>query len=60
MGRKKKEEVFEEVFNEYDEPEITEDDELVMYGPKPEGNEGPIIPQSHGEEESYETGDENI
>lgn len=54
MSKKKelKEEVFEEVFNEYDEPEFTEEQELEMYGEKPE--DAALIPQSHGVEEDYE------
>lgn len=51
-------EEFEEVFNEYDEPVLTEEQELEMYGEKPEV--GPTVPQSHSEEEAYETGDTNI
>lgn len=51
-------EVFQEEFNEYDEPEFSEEDEISMYGPKPE--DAPLIPQTHGEEEAYETGDTNI
>lgn len=64
MAKKKKETKIEEVkedevvFNDYDEPEFTEEQELEMYGPKPET--APTIPQSHGEDEAYEIGDTNI
>ena len=45
-------------FGEYDEPVLTEDQEKEIYGEIPE--DGPIIPQTHGVEENYETGDEDI
>ena len=46
------------VLNEYDEPELTKEEEIEMYGEIPE--EAPLIPESHGEEETYEVGDKNI
>lgn len=48
----------EEIFNEYDEPELTKEQELEMYGDMP--IDAPLEPQTHGEEEAYETGDKNI
>lgn len=48
----------EEIFNEYDEPEFTKEQEIEMYGDIPD--EVPDIPQSHEEDEAYETGDQNI
>lgn len=48
----KEEEVIEEVFNEYDEPVFTEEQELEMYGDKPE--DATLIPQTHEVEENYE------
>lgn len=47
-----------EEFNEFDEPEFTEEQELEMYGEKSE--DAPMIPQTHGEEENYEIGDKDI
>jgi len=48
----------EEKFNEYDEPELTVEQEIEMYGDFPE--EAPIEPQTHGEDEAYEIGDQDI
>ena len=45
-------------FYENDEPILTEEQEKEIYGEIPE--DGPIIPQTHGVEENYETGDKNI
>lgn len=45
-------------FGEYDEPVLTENQEKEIYGEIPEVV--PEIPQSHGVEENYETGDTNI
>lgn len=48
----------EEIFNEYDEPILTEEQELEMYGDKPE--DAPVTPESHEVEEAYEIGDTNL
>lgn len=45
-------------FGEYDEPELTKEEEKEIYGEIPEVV--PEIPQSHGVEEAYEVGDTNI
>ena len=47
-----------EEFDEYDEPEITVEQETEMYGEKPE--EAIEMPQTHGVEEAYEIGDEEV
>lgn len=48
----------EEVFEESDEPLLTEEEEKEIYGDIPE--EVSDIPQTHGVEENYEVGDKNV
>ena len=52
------EEEKEIVFGEYDEPELTKEEEKAIYGEIPEN--APEIPQTHMEEENYEIGDKDI
>lgn len=44
---------------ENDEPVLTEDQEKELYGEIPEEATS-VVPQTHGVEENYETGDKNI
>lgn len=45
-----------EEFNEYDEPEFTQEEEIKMYGEVPT-NISIEAPQYHGVNEAYEIGD---
>ena len=45
-------------FGQNDEPILSNEEELEIYGEIPE--DAPEIPQSHDVEENYETGDKNI